>query len=119
GRPGAAEPAADRGGERPAAVVHEPAFPSRLDVPRPGLEELVARAERKDVDRREALELRAAPAVMAQREAEELDLRAAHVAFVGVENVVIRRAHTSFGKVAAGLPARAQCDARGCVPDFG
>src|SRR5207249_8220320 len=86
--PRAAQAAVGRGGERPAAVMHESTFPSRLDVPRPGLEKLVARAERKNVDRGEALELRAAFAVMAQREAEELDLRAAHIAFVGVENVV-------------------------------
>ena len=91
--------------------MHESTFPSRLDVPRPGLEKLVARAERKNVDRGEALELRAAFAVMAQREAEELDLRAAHVAFVGVEDVVIGRAHARFGEVAAGLPTRAQGDA--------
>src|SRR5216117_837663 len=113
--PRGAGAAVQAGDERLAAVLEEGAVPASRHAPGARLEEIVARGERQDVDRYEALDARGAVVVVPERHVEELDLRAAHIARVRVDHVVVARPQLEFLKRPAVTLADAQAGARGAV----
>src|SRR3989442_8067805 len=96
--PRGAGAAVQAGDEWLAAVLEEGAVPASRHAPGSRLEEIVARGERQDVDRYEALAARGAVVVVPERHVEELDLRAADVAGVRVGHAVVGRPQLEFLK---------------------